>query len=149
MLRQVLLSVHGLSAMVWIGGMFFAIVCLRPASIDVLAPPQRLALWLATLRRFFVVLALAIVALLLSGVALWGSVAVRATPPGWLVMLALGSVMTVVYGVVALALFPTFRGHVLAAQWPQAAQGLNRIRWAVVFNLILGVVVVIAVASTR
>jgi uncharacterized membrane protein len=41
-------TLHILGAVVWVGGMFAAYVCLRPAA-GALEPPQRLALW----RRFF------------------------------------------------------------------------------------------------
>src|SRR3974390_3477907 len=42
------LILHILGAVVWVGGMFAAYVCLRPAA-GALEPPQRLLLW----RRFF------------------------------------------------------------------------------------------------
>src|SRR3954453_1810532 len=45
---SIALAVHILSAVVWVGGMFAAYVCLRPAA-GPLEAPQRLALW----RRFF------------------------------------------------------------------------------------------------
>ena len=42
------LTLHILSAVVWVGGMFAAFVCLRPAACG-LEPQQRLKLW----RGFF------------------------------------------------------------------------------------------------
>jgi len=46
--------VHLLASIVWIGGMFFAHQCLRPAVLATLeAPPQRLSLWAAVFGRFF------------------------------------------------------------------------------------------------
>ena len=53
MLRQILLFVHLLGAIAWVGGMFFAYFCLRPAAMEVLDPPRRLPLWSATFARFF------------------------------------------------------------------------------------------------
>ena len=45
--------IHHLAALIWVGGMFFAYVALRPAAMEVLDPPQRLRLWDAVFRRFF------------------------------------------------------------------------------------------------
>ena len=45
-------SLHILAAIVWIGGMFFAVLVLRPAA-GPLEPPDRLALWRRVFARFF------------------------------------------------------------------------------------------------
>ncbi|MEI9804681.1 MAG: hypothetical protein WDN48_09810 [Pseudolabrys sp.] len=47
-----LLTLHILSAVVWVGGMFAAYLCLRPAA-GALEGPQRLALWRAFFAKFF------------------------------------------------------------------------------------------------
>jgi len=46
------LSFHILGAVVWVGGMFAAYVCLRPAA-GVLEGPQRLKLWRGFFAKFF------------------------------------------------------------------------------------------------
>ena len=46
---------HVLCAVIWVGGMFFAYVVLRP-SIAVLEPIQRIALHTQVFRRFFLVI---------------------------------------------------------------------------------------------
>ena len=48
----VLKAVHLLSAVIWVGGMFFAYLVLRP-SLSVLEPAQRIALHQQVFRRFF------------------------------------------------------------------------------------------------
>jgi uncharacterized membrane protein len=60
---------HVLGVVVWVGGMFFAYLALRPAAAQLLEPPQRLALWQETLRRFFNWVWFAVVLVLASG--LW------------------------------------------------------------------------------
>ena len=60
------LGLHVLSAVVWVGGMFFAYNCLRP-SMAQLAPAERTALWGRTLGRFFGWVGCAIVLILGSG----------------------------------------------------------------------------------
>ena len=41
------LLLHLLGVVVWVGGMFFAYMALRPVAATVLGPPLRLGLWAA------------------------------------------------------------------------------------------------------
>jgi uncharacterized membrane protein len=52
-MNRLLVLIHLLAVIVWIGGMFFAHVCLRPVAAAQLQPPQRLPLLAAILGRFF------------------------------------------------------------------------------------------------
>ena len=149
MLRQLLLLLHLLGAIVWIGGMFFAYFCLRPAAAEVLDPPKRLPLWASAFARFLPVTAIAVVVILASGFTMLASVGFRQAPPGWHVMLSLGLVMAAVFARVYLALYPKLRDSCAASAWPVAAQTLNSIRRLVAFNLVLGICVVIAAISAR
>ena len=63
-----MLAVHVLCAVIWVGGMFFAYVVLRP-SLPVLEPPQRLLLHTQVFRRFFLVVWHVMPLILLSGFA--------------------------------------------------------------------------------
>src|SRR5207253_6314295 len=63
------LVLHALSAVVWVGGMFFAHQVLRPAAAA-LDPSPRLLLWSHVLGRFFAWVIAAIVLLLASGYVL-------------------------------------------------------------------------------
>ncbi len=149
MLRHLLLSVHGLAAIVWLGGMFFAYVCLRPAAASVLQPPQRLPLWTAVLSRFLPCVAVAIVLLLASGTVLLQRVGIKSAPVGWHVMVTLGLVMSAVFAAIYFRWFPQLRAHCARQAWPEAALALNAIRRAVGINLILGTVVVLAAMSAH
>ena len=60
------LTLHLLSAVVWVGGMFAAYLCLRPAA-GPLEPPQRLALWRRFLAKFFPWVWVSVVLLLVTG----------------------------------------------------------------------------------
>ena len=51
-LRNLLLAVHLLSAVIWVGGMFYAVVILRPG-LAVLDAAPRLQLHMVTLKKFF------------------------------------------------------------------------------------------------
>ena len=149
MLHQILLFVHLAGAITWLGGMFFAYFCLRPAAVEVLDPPRRLPLWAATFARFLPMMGIAVLLLLATGLAMLLPVGFANAPPGWHLMLALGVTMAVVFAYVYLALFPRLRAQCAASTWPVAGTTLNRIRQMVALNLVLGVFVVMAAVSVR
>lgn len=148
MLGQALLLLHLLAVISWLGGMFFAYFCLRPAAVETLEPPQRLPLWAATFARFLPYMGVAVLLILGTGLGMLLPV-FRTAPPGWHVMLALGVVMALVFAYVYLGLFPALRAHCAAAAWAKAGPVLNRIRQCVALNLALGVLVVMAAVSGR
>jgi uncharacterized membrane protein len=149
MLRQLLIFLHLASVVVWVGGMFFAYFCLRPAAAQCLEPPQRLPLWAATFDRFFRLVAVAVVLILLSGFAMFAQVGFAFAPPGWHVMMGLGLAMSGIFGYVYLVLYPRLREHCAAAAWPAAATALNGIRQLVAVNLALGAVTILAALAAR
>ena len=63
---QIARWLHLLGVVVWVGGMFFAHMALRP-SVQALDPPQRLPLLAATLSRFLTWVAVAVLLILGSG----------------------------------------------------------------------------------
>ena len=78
-MMSLLLVAHLLAAVIWVGGMFFAYMALRPSAAQVLEPPERLRLWRAVLARFFAWVWGAIVVLLVTGyslVPMYGGMAV-------------------------------------------------------------------------
>jgi len=147
--QALLLFVHLLAAVVWVGGMVFAHFVMRPAAIEVLEPPRRLPLLAAALGRFFRIVAVAVVAIVASGLALMGHVGFARAPLGWHVMLATGLVMAGVFAYLYAALWPRLREAVAQAQWPVAAAALDKIRRLVFFNLCLGVATLAAAVSVR
>lgn len=149
MLRQFLIFLHLSGAIAWIGGMFFAYFCLRPAAVEVLDPPRRLPLWSATFARFLPYMAVAVLVILATGFTLFLEVGFRQAPVGWHAMMALGLLMAAVFAYVYLALFPKLRDRCAAADWPAAAQALNGIRRLVALNLVLGVCTLVAAVSAR
>jgi uncharacterized membrane protein len=150
MLHQVMLFLHLTSVIVWVGGMFFAYVCLRPAAARLLEPPQRLPLWVATFQPFFRVVALAVTLIVASGFTMMFSLTGFARAPiGWHVMMGLGLIMAGVFVYIYAVLYPRLRRHCNASAWPVAAAALNRIRQLVALNLVLSLCVVIAAVSAR
>ncbi len=142
--------IHLLAALIWVGGMFFAYVVLRPAAVEVLEPPQRLCMWDAVFRRFFGWVWGAVATLLVSGlylVYLYGGIAHVARHIH--IMLAMGLAMMVIYGYVFFACYVLFSVHVGKQRWKEAGETLGKIRKLIAVNLILGLLTVsVAVIGT-
>ena len=100
-----------------------------------------------TIERRYI--AIAVVVIVISGFALLLQVGIRVAPVGWLVMAALGMVMTMVFGYVYISLFPRLRAHCLGSAWPSAAIVMNEIRRLVAVNLILALCTVVAAVFSR
>jgi uncharacterized membrane protein len=144
-----LLFLHLLGAIFWIGGMAFAYFCLRPAAADVLDPPERLPLWLATFARFLRYTAIAVTVMLATGLSLLLRTGFRQAPLGWHIMFALGLIMSALFAYVYVVLYPRLRDGCSASAWPAAARTLDSIRRLVALNLALGVCTVAAAISAR
>lgn len=134
--------VHVLAVVVWVGGMFFAYVCLRPAAVQLLTPPQRLPLWQAVFARFFVWVWGAVLLIPASGLGILLPVGFAAAPLHWHLMLASGLVMIGIYLYVFFGPYARLKAAVGTQDWPAAGAALNRIRQAVGSNLLLGVLTI-------
>ncbi|NBA94602.1 CopD family protein [Pseudomonas sp. R5(2019)] len=141
---------HVLAALIWVGGMYFAWMILRPAAMTALEGPPRLKLWQEVFPRFFVWVWLAVLILPISGV---GMLQMRfggfETAPRYVqVMMGLFVVMTALFIRVQSLQLPQLRSAVEAQDWPAGAAALGRIRRLVGINLCVGLLVV-AVAAAR
>lgn len=143
--HHVLLFLHLSAVVIWVGGMAFAYLCLRPAA-GMLAPAQRLPLWAAVFARFFPLVWAAVAVIPASGLAMLLRVGFAQAPLAWHVMLATGLVMIGVYLNLWFGPWRALREAVAREDWAAGAVALNRIRQRVGFNLILGFVT-IAVAT--
>lgn len=141
MLHATLKANHLLAMFVWLGGMFFALVCLRPALGVLEPPPLRLRLMNAVLQRFFVVVSWAAGLMLASG-ALMMLEGVRATP-AVMAMATLGIVMIGVFVFVRLVPFKRLQAALAAGEGPVAGAALNTIRQLVALNLAIGAAIVL------
>ena len=150
MLYAALKTAHLLAVIAWVGGMFFMLTCLRP-SLGVLDGPLRPKLMSAVMARFFAIVNIATLVVLLTGLwMLWsawraaaGPDAVFSMAPSWHVMIVLGLVMMGVFGHVQ-GLFKRLRAALQAQDGAAVAPLLDRIRKAVLANLVMGVIVVVA-----
>lgn len=143
-------TLHVLAAVVWVGGMFFAWMVLRPAAVAALEGPARLRLWSEVFPRFFRWIWAAIVILAISGVGMlhlhFNSLETAPHYVQWMIGGAI--VMFALFMRVQSLMLPQLREAVQAEDWPTGASVLARIRRVVGANLLLGLLVV-AVASSR
>lgn len=136
---QILVLLHILATVVWVGGMFFAHQCLRPVVLAQLEPPQRLRLWNGVFGRFFPWVWLSVVLLIGTGQALvifMGGMAAVAYPIH--LMVVVGYLMAAIFAFIYFVPYARLRQAVAAQDWPAGGQALNRIRQLVGTNLILG-----------
>lgn len=138
------LAAHLFGVVIWVGGMFFAYVALRPAAAKTLQPPERLSLWRATFQIFFTWVWLAIALLLASGFyMIWRIGGFDAVPLNVWLMMIVGLAMTVIFIYVYFVLYARLTEAVAAQNWPAGAQALAKIRILVGVNLILGLITVL------
>jgi uncharacterized membrane protein len=129
--------IHLVAAMVWIGGMVFAVGCLRPAAA-VLAPADRLAMMSRVVTRFLDFVAIAVIALWASGLGLFAATPLELVPVTWWVMVAIAVAMTAVFLVLRLRLLPALHRAREVKDTATAAAVLGRMHRLVVANLVLG-----------
>ncbi len=145
---SLMILLHVVAAVVWVGGMLFAHICLRPVAASQLEPPQRLPLWVGVFKRFFPIVWVSVILLPLTGYlmvfSIWGSMA--ATPLYVHIMNGLGMLMILIYMHVYFAPFKRLRLAVEEQRWPDGGAALAQIRMLVGVNMSLGVLV-IAIAS--
>jgi uncharacterized membrane protein len=146
---RLLLALHLCAAVLWVGGMAFAVLVLRP-SLAPLEPAQRLVVMEGVLTRFLPLVGAAIVVLVGSGIGLltpYGGL--RAAPAGVHAMIGIGVVMIVVYAYIVLALQPRLRANVRSGEWRLAGAAAERMRKLIVANLVLGVLALVAAAAAH
>ena len=150
MIASILLILHALSAVVWVGGMFFAHQVLRPAAAS-LEPGLRLTLWSDVLGRFFAWVFAAIILLLLTGYSLvfavysgFGGVGLHIH-----LMQGIGILMMLLFFHLYFAPWRRFRAAVAGQDWAEGGRQLGQIRTIVTVNLVLGVIVVAIGSSGR
>jgi uncharacterized membrane protein len=144
-----LLLLHVLAVIVWVGGMFFAHMALRPV-VAGLPPETRLPLMAQVLDRFFMWVLAAIPILLISGLGLIGKMGgMKAAGLYVHLMFSIGIVMMLIFGHIYFAAFRKLKRFVAAGEWANAAKPMGQIRLLVGVNLALGLLTVAIVFLMR
>jgi uncharacterized membrane protein len=133
-------AVHLLFAVLWVGGLFFAYVVLRP-SLAAIEAPQRMLLHTRVFKRFFLVVWHAMPLILITGFAMIGLNWNFATAP-WQInaMMGLGLLMSAIFLVIVFGPYRQFRR---TTDRTRMTSRLDAIRKLIGVNLVLGVVTVI------
>ncbi len=140
------------AVVIWLGGMFFTLYCLRPAAAG-LPPPQRVPFMADVLRRFFGIVQWVVLAVLGSGLAMIALVTATSRktgvsfnmPADWMVMAGVGVLMAAIFGHVRFALYKRLARAAAAQDWQAGGAALTEIRFWVGANLALGAVVLAVV----
>jgi uncharacterized membrane protein len=134
-------ALHLLCAVLWVGGMFFAYVVLRP-SLAAIEAPQRMLLHTQVFRKFFLVIWHVMPLILITGFAMLGFLGGLTNAP-WQIhtMMGLGLLMAAVFLVIFFGPYRKFRR---TTDRYRMASSLDNIRKLIGINLILGLLTVIA-----
>jgi len=144
------IALHVLAAVIWVGGMFFAYVCLRPAATQLLETPPRLALWIHTFQHFFFWIWIAILILPATGQFMIGYLGGMAAMRTYIhIMMMLGYIMIALYLYLYFVPFSRLKKAVSNSDWPQGGKQLRRIRQIVAINLSLGLIVIVVATAGR
>ncbi|EME69595.1 integral membrane protein [Paramagnetospirillum caucaseum] len=145
------MALHTLAAVVWVGGMFFAHLILRPVLAE-RAAAERLAVWRGVFPRFFFWVWISIAVLLATGYStlLLGFKAGFTGGPGHVdIMQLIGLVMIALYFQLFFGPWQGFKRAFADGDFPKAAGYQVRIRHIVTVNLILGLLsIVVGVAGS-
>ena len=149
-LTALLLTLHILGATVWVGGMFAAYVCLRPAAAG-LDGPQRLSLWRKFFAKFFIWVWIAVLLLLVSGYWMMMTTfgGFKGAPLYINLMQGLGLVMVALFLWLFHGPWLKFKRAVDAQDYATAGVQLNGIRQIIMINMPLGLLVVAIGGSGR
>lgn len=142
---------HVIGVLIWVGGMFFAYMALRPVAASQLEPPARLNLWAGVFGRFFPWVWASIAIIFATGfwiiVEIFGGMAT--TPLYVHAMLGLGLLMMLIFFHVFFAPYGRLKRAVAAQDWPTGGKALGQIRVLVGINTLLGLLTTAVGAGGR
>jgi uncharacterized membrane protein len=142
---------HVISVVIWVGGMFFAYMVLRPVAATQLEPPVRLRLWVGVFGLFFPWVWSAIIAILATGFWMIFAVFGGMGGVGLYVhaMLGLGILMMLIFFHVFFAPYGRLKRAVAAEDWPAGGKALSQIRKLVGINTLIGIATLAVGAGGR
>ncbi|MCD5995849.1 CopD family protein [Pseudomonas sp. CDFA 602] len=142
-------TLHLLAALIWVGGMFFAWMVLRPAIIAALEGPSRLKVWVQVFPRFFVWVWAAVVVLPVTGIGMiqLNFTGFETAPRYVQLMMGLYVVMVALFLRIHSLQLPELRRAVETEQWAEGVAALGKIRRLVGANLIIGLAIIVIAAA--
>lgn len=150
-LSPFMLGIHAIAAVVWVGGMFFAYMALRPSVPGIEPPPERLKLWNRVFDKFFPWVWIAVVALPSTGYwqvyVDYGGFGASGLHIHW--MHGTGWLMIFLFIYLYMKPYPAFKEAVTEENWENAKGNLERIRKIIATNLVLGLITVLLGSTGR
>lgn len=145
------LALHVLAVVIWVGGMFFAYMALRPIAASQLDAPVRLSLWSGVFSKFFPWVIASIVLILISGYwMIFGPYGgMKNTPVFVHIMQLLGLIMMAIFGHLFFAPYKRLKQAVANQDWSTAGTQLNQIRMMIGINLSLGLITTVIGAAGK
>ena len=150
-MMSVAIVLHLLSATIWVGGMFFAHMILRPNAAKLLDPPIRLDLWKNIFKQFFPWVWVAIIVLFTSGywMAFKLYQSIQHFPYHINIMMGITILLTTIFIFLYFSPFSKLKIHLESSNIPEAAKQLAKIRQLMTTNLLLGLIVIIIGSGGR
>ncbi len=146
----ILIVLHLLASLVWVGGMFFAHSALRPTAAEVLQPPERLTLLCGVFKRFFLWVKGSILVLFVTGLGLISLMGAQAKLGGHVhAMIFIAVIMTLIFGYIYARPFKALKAAVVSKDWSAGAKALGQLRQLMLINLVLGLITVAIGAGGR
>jgi uncharacterized membrane protein len=148
---SIALALHVLFVVIWVGGMFFAYMALRPAAMNILEPPLRLTLWKAVFAKFFPWVWLSVITILATGYwMLLVPFGGFANAPIFVhIMHALGIIMVLIYLHLFFAPYQRLTRAVDTQDWPVGGKMLGQIRILIAINLSIGLLTVLIATAGK
>jgi len=134
---------HIIGMVIWVGGMFFAYMVLRPVVIQSLEFTEQLKFWQLTFSRFFPWVWFSITIILGSGLHMVSEMGGFGNLPFHVyLMFAIGVMMTLIFMYVFFTAYRKLTRYVASEEWELAGIALVQIRVLLGLNLILGLVTI-------
>lgn len=136
-------AIHGMAAVAWVGGIFFAYMALRPAANKTLDPPLRVRLWQSAYSHFFPWVWVMIALLLATGYYdLFTRLGGFANGALYLkLMHGIGLIMVAAFVYLHFGLYRRLSAAVTAGDTPAAAAVMAKMRPVMATNLTLGLLI--------
>ena len=145
------LALHMLASIIWVGGMFFAYMILRPVAAELLEPPVRLKLWSQVFARFFKWVWAIIITLPATGYFMvfknWDGF--KFVGIDIHLMHGMGLLMFLLFMHMFFAPYRRMNEALAANNFEEAGRRLGQIRGVVAINLTLGLVIGIIASAGR
>ena len=150
-MTAIALSLHLLAAVIWVGGMFFAYMFLRPVAARLMEPGPRLQLWSALFSRFFKWVWAIIIILPVTGYWMvfrnWGGFKFASLDIH--LMHGIGLLMILIFLHLYFSPYRRMNQALANEDIKAAAHHLNQIRNIIAINMNLGLTVIVIASAGR